>query len=105
MSAREAFLALSVSVLGCTAPAQPQLPEDVASFVERRDICDHFRGEEPYSPERRAEINRNTEKFCRGTDPELGALRAKYQNTRAFAAALERFERDIEPAEQKDKRP
>jgi glyoxylase-like metal-dependent hydrolase (beta-lactamase superfamily II) len=81
-----------------------QIPEDVASFVERRHVCDHFRGEDPYSPERRAEINRATEKYCRGTDRELEALRVKYRNTRALAAALEEFERNIEPAE-KDDRP
>ena len=91
-----ALIALSVSALGCTAPAQTQLPEDVTSFVERRRICDHFRGEDPYSPERRAEINQATEKYCRGTDRELEALRVKYRDARAIGAALENFESNIE---------
>ena len=44
--------ALSIAAFGllCSggALAQASRPSDVATFVERRDTCDHFRGEEPY---------------------------------------------------------
>ena len=36
-----------------------ELPADVATFVERRDLCDHFRGEEPYDEQRRKFLNKN----------------------------------------------
>lgn len=93
---RSTFIALSVGALGCTAPAPAPFPEDVASFIERRRICDHFRGEDPYSPDRRAEINRATEKYCGGTDRELATLRVKYRDARAIGTALENFDGNIE---------
>jgi hypothetical protein len=72
------------------------LPGDVASFVERRRICDHLRGEEPYSRERAADLSQGTEKYCRGTDRELAALRVKYRNDSSAAKILENFETNIE---------
>jgi hypothetical protein len=35
------------------------LPEDVTAFVERRDGCDHFRGEYPYDEDRRKFLHKN----------------------------------------------
>ncbi len=81
------------------AEAGKQLPDDVGAFVERRRICDHFRGEEPYSPERRAEINRATEQYCRGTDRDLALLKSKHRGNAAVAALLETFEPSIEARE------
>ena len=77
-------------------PASPQVPADVAGFVERRDICDHLRGEEPCNAERRAELAAGTEKYCRGTDRELAALRLKYRESPSAIAALRDFEETIE---------
>ena len=91
-------MALSISVVGCASLPQGsgQLPGEVSSFAERRGICDHLRGEEPYSAERAAELARGTEKYCRGTDRELEALRLKYRNDTAVAPVLEKFETSIE---------
>ena len=57
--------------------ATARLPADVAKFKERRDICDHFRGEEPYDAERRKFLEENLNKYCTGTDKELASLKAK----------------------------
>lgn len=48
------------------------LPHDITKFVERRDVCDHFRGE-PYEgdAERRDFIERQLNEYCNGTDAEL----------------------------------
>jgi hypothetical protein len=50
-------LGLTWVSLTCVIPlvyADPAVPADVAKFKDRRDLCDHFRGEEPYDEERRA---------------------------------------------------
>jgi hypothetical protein len=90
--------ACGLADLGCAAHGQPRssTPDDVAQFVERRQTCDHFRGEEPYSPERRAEIEAASDKFCRGTDRELAALRSKYRDNAAILKVLDAVEMDIE---------
>jgi hypothetical protein len=88
----------AIGLAGCAAQVVPRsnAPDDVAQFVERRQTCDHFRGEEPYSPERRAELEEASEKFCRGTDRELAVLRSKYQNNAGIIKVLDAFENDIE---------
>ena len=93
-----AYVAATVGVLGCAAPLDPlsKLPDEIAQFVERRRTCDHLRGEEPYSAERRAELEAASEKYCRGTDRELAALRSKYPGNATVLKVLEEFENDIE---------
>ena len=99
MSVRGEFsVTAAIVAVGCalSPPARLQLPADVASFVERRSICDHLRGEEPYNAERRAELIAGTENFCLGTDRELAALRLKYRGNAGAIAALKDFEETIE---------
>jgi hypothetical protein len=72
------------------------VPDDVAQFVDRRQTCDHFRGEEPYNAERRAELEEATEKYCRGTDRELACLRSKYRGSATILKVLDEYEKDIE---------
>jgi hypothetical protein len=99
MSARGAICVVaSIGILGCAAPVESpsSVPGDVAKFVERREICDHFRGEEPYSPGRRAELEQATEKYCRGTDRELISLQSKYRGNAAILKVLAEYEQDIE---------
>ncbi|MGE5305257.1 MAG: hypothetical protein ACM3TN_18255 [Alphaproteobacteria bacterium] len=65
--------------LVCIAPlgnaaerhAAAGLPADVLKFKERRDLCDHFRGEDPYDKERRKFLEENLKKYCAGTDRDL----------------------------------
>ena len=73
-----------------------QLPTDVAKFKERRDLCDHFRGEEPYDEERRTFLMENLEKYCTGTDNELALLKAKYKNYQDVMRVLGEYEERIE---------
>lgn len=80
-----------------------ELPHEVRVFTERREACDHFRGE-PW-PEgghdddraRRKELTEKMRDACAGTDARLAALRAKYRDDAVASAVLATFETDIEP--------
>ena len=93
-----ACVVATIGILGCAATVAPLsgAPDDVTQFVNRRQTCDHFRGEEPYSPERRAQIEEAAEKYCRGSDRELAALRSKYQGNATVLKVLDEYENDIE---------
>lgn len=90
--------------LMCIAPlghaaekeAVPEVPADVADFKERRDLCDHFRGEEPYDYERRRFLEENLKRYCTGTDKELASLKATYRNNKSVMDVLEKYEETIE---------
>lgn len=75
------------------------LPRDVAQFKERRDLCDHFRGEEPYDQERRKFLEENLDKYCRGTDKALRALKIKYNKNKAAMKVLKQYDEKIEPSD------
>lgn len=94
------FVLLLASVLAaCASPAHVGargLPADVAAFIERRDSCDHFRGEEPYDAERAAHIKAALAASCTGTDRELAALRRKYAADPHLMGRLSRYEDRIE---------
>jgi hypothetical protein len=93
-------------MMGCLLLAQAYgmaaapLPKDVAKFVERREGCDHFRGEIPEAtdPDRMDDINRELKKLCKGTDRKLLQLKQKYAANTAVTAVLAQFEPNIEPA-------
>jgi hypothetical protein len=87
-----------VAVLGHAAEpkATSTLPADVAKFKERRDLCDHFRGEEPYDKERRGFLEENLSKYCTGTDKALALLKLKYERDEAILKVLESYEENIE---------
>ena len=98
---------LAIVLLGgvpCTSAAgdSKPLPREVRAFIERREGCDHFRGEPVPEPEddpegaRRKQIESALAKLCTGTDAELGRLRARYRKDTAVTAALADFEDDIE---------
>ncbi|HZD41479.1 MAG TPA: hypothetical protein VE131_12195 [Terriglobales bacterium] len=76
--------------------ASVDLPSDVARFKKRRDICDHFRGEEPYDEERRKFLKENLRKYCSGSDKELASLKKKYSDSIAVLKALAGYEGKIE---------
>lgn len=73
------LLALILLGLVCALPyvraadrsVAPGFPEDVTEYKKRRDLCDHFRGEDPYDKERKKFLEENMKKFCVGTDKEL----------------------------------
>lgn len=82
--------------------AAKPLPPEVRDFIERREGCDHFRGEPVPEPandpkgERRSQIETALETLCTGTDAELARLRVRYRNDAAVTAALADFEDEIE---------
>ncbi|MGF6271687.1 hypothetical protein ABIB38_000029 [Massilia sp. UYP11] len=79
--------------------AAERMPSDVSAFVERRDACDHFRGEipEPQDIERMKEVSRQIDKFCRGTDARLARLKKKYGDNPVVLRRLNEYEDQIEP--------
>ena len=95
---RHTVLALVPAVVfALGAQAQDRLPSDVARFIERRDGCDHFRGEDPYDEERRNFLNRKLTELCPGTDKSLARLKDKYRKNTTIMAVLDKYEPQIEP--------
>ncbi|MCX7284977.1 MAG: hypothetical protein NTX28_13180 [Novosphingobium sp.] len=79
----------SVEAGAVQAPAKAApLPAEVAAFIERRDMCDHFRGEEAYDQERKAFLDRKLEETCKGTDAALKSIRRKYRDDPGVISAL-----------------
>ncbi len=72
------------------------LPRDVVAFKERRDLCDHFRGEDAYDEERGKFLAEGMKKSCTGTDKELAALKSKYSHNDVVLRALADYEEKIE---------
>lgn len=93
------LIALFVFVPCYTAASDQAVewPADVASFIDQRDLCDHFRGEEPYDEERRKFLEKNIIELCTGTDSKLANLKEKYQGDSAVIERLSLYEEDIEP--------
>lgn len=79
-----------------SASAASPLPPDAAKFREERELCDHFRGEEPYDAQRRRELAQQLDRYCKGTDARLAALRAKYAGQPRVIDALKDFEAQVE---------
>jgi hypothetical protein len=88
--------------LSSKALAAESLPADVQSFIDIRQICDHFRGEpwdtgdEPKIKERREFIIESIKKYCTGTDKRLRELRSKYSDTPKIVERLREYEDHIE---------
>ncbi len=74
----------------------PDYPFDVEEFIDRREICDHFRGEEPYDADRAKFLAAQIKETCSGTDKELRELKQKYKNDDKIMQILNRFEEEIE---------
>jgi hypothetical protein len=72
------------------------LPADVVTFQQRRDLCEHFRGEDAYDEERGKFIAEGAKKACTGTDKELALLKTKYSNNEAVLKILTDYEVKIE---------
>lgn len=107
------LICLALLVLMSSVLAEAPLPPDVQKFIERREGCDHMRGEIPDPGEKRRmkEVNREIEKLCKGTDKQLAQLKKKYVSNAAVMQRLNEFEDGIEAgsstapaAERKSKR-
>jgi hypothetical protein len=92
----------------CETPDDPEArwcdyPHEIRAFTEKREACDHFRGEpwpegdtEGWERERRKQLIDGMRKHCAGTDRELMRLRAKYRDDADVSKALAAFEDRIE---------
>lgn len=78
------------------AKAAAATPDDIGTFIVRREQCDHFRGEEGYDEERRRFLAKNLESTCKGTDAELAELKRKYASRDDLTKRLSEFESTIE---------
>ena len=84
-----------ILIAGCCAKA---VPADVVKFTERRDGCDHMRGEisGELTPEEQKEFDVNLNESCVGTDNELSTLRAKYLKNQVVIELLGKYTARIE---------
>lgn len=77
--------------------AAAELPKEVAKFIERRELCEHFRQEPwPEGPsteehERRDFIVNQIKQFCTDSDEVAQKLRRKYKNEQAIIEKLDGF--------------
>ena len=72
-------------------------PVEVKKFLERRESCDHWRGESGYDTERQADIDWAICQSCQGTDAELASLKRKYKAYVDVMGSLGELEAEIEP--------
>lgn len=91
------FVGLLVS---CAAheSSEKRLPDDVQSFVDRREMCDYFRGEIPdqTDADRMDTVDNAMDKYCTGTDRELSRLKQKYSENARIMLRLNDYEDRIE---------
>lgn len=85
------MILLALALAGTTA-ARP-LPPEVRHYIERREGCDHWRGEYSPDPVRSRQIEAGKRKECTGGDRELDRLRRKYRGTPRVVAALNDYDK------------
>lgn len=103
-----ALYCLFLALPACTATPPPatdnfgepfaaDIPGDVRRFIVRRQGCDYFRGEpRGDNVERDKFLDEQIAITCTGTDKDLAALKAKYDDNDAVTALLSAFEEYIE---------
>jgi hypothetical protein len=96
MNLRCACVGFTLAVSLLPAFAKPALPSDVNRFAERRDNCDHFRGEEAYDADRQKFLAKQLKALCTGTDQQLKALKLKYKKNKAVLTKLQEYDVDVE---------
>ncbi len=86
-----AAAALLAALAGCVSTPPPV---DLPTFLERRQMCDHFRGEipDPPDPQRLAQVQQQIDESCRGSDAQLAALKQRYRDDPAVMQRLEALE-------------
>ena len=91
-----ATLFLMVTTL--SAWASDKTPQDVSTFIEHREICDHLRGEipDPSQVEAMQETLRKIKAYCTGTDATLAKLKMRYKSNPGVMDKLNQYEKSIE---------
>ena len=94
---RKMLLCLSLLMPVLSSLADELLPREVQRFIDRREGCDHMRGEMPGPGTQRArEVSREIQKLCNGTDKEVARLKKKYAKNPSVMQRLDEFESAIE---------
>jgi hypothetical protein len=96
---KKVMLCLSLSLsMPLLSLADEALPREVQRYVDKREGCDHMRGEIPDPNEKRRmrDVSREIQKLCRGTDRELARLKKKYATNPSVIRRLGEFESTIE---------
>ena len=84
------FVVLSAQVTFAEGKIEPKMPSDVNALISRIQGCLHFSGEEPYNPERKAEIANAMEKLnCDSLDSDTVKIKKKYRKSPAIIKAIE----------------
>jgi len=88
---------VGLALLFAAVPAlcQDYLPRDVQRYVDRREGCDHMRGE----IDRMNAVSRELRRLCGRMDKELVQLKKKYAANSTIMQILNQFEASIEVAE------
>jgi hypothetical protein len=95
---KKMMLCLSMLMLPLMSLADESLPREVQRYVDKREGCDHMRGEipEPGEKQRMREVSREIQRLCKGTDKELARLKRKYAKSPSVMRRLGEFEPGIE---------
>lgn len=91
------IILLLIPISTIAAELSFNIPDDVAVFIEKRDLCDHFRGEPAYNEERKKFLLKNIMELCTGSDSNLSSLKRKYIANKKVVKLLSVYKDDIEP--------
>lgn len=93
---RHGVFLVALALAGCVTPSNDK--RDLDSFVQRRALCDHFRGElpDPAEKARMDEVIKKANEACAGTDAQLKALKSKYALDAEVMAKLRQYEDEVE---------
>lgn len=77
-------------------------PLDVAKYIERREVCEHFR-QEPWpegtsldEKERRKFLAAQLDRYCTNSDRLLRELKGRYKDNQSVLNRLKEYEATIE---------
>jgi hypothetical protein len=88
-------VALLFLLLGAGAAHTAWIPQDVANHLQRRQMCNHWAGEEPYDKARAAEIAKAVNGLrCTTLDGDEKKLRRRYRHYAPARAALDKARSD-----------
>jgi hypothetical protein len=93
---------LALAALAATPSVRavlPDIPAEVADFMDRRTQCDRFRSEkvDARNLARAKEVAAAIQQFCTGTDGQLQDLKKIYAGNQPVMARLNEYDVKVEP--------
>lgn len=85
---------LSIAFLSSAICFANILPDDILKFVEKREMCDYYRGEFSgvRSLDEARDLNKKIKKHCKDSDKELLRLKTKHKNDESIFKMLDKYE-------------